>query len=165
MYAYCLHCSTVKCAMVAESIRRKLVCEAFSPRIVQRKWIKGKAVEEVHDYLPGYVFVYSQEPIDSFEPLRSMEGVLRCLGERENGYRLEGEDLRFAGMLHANAGVIGIMKAYREGERVKLARDAMGGFEGEIVRLDRRKGRAQIQFGFDGSQMRVWVGYEMIEET
>ena len=163
MYAYCLHCSTVKCAMVAESIRRKLGCEAFSPRIVQRKWIKGKVVEEVHDYLPGYVFVYTQEPIDSFEPIRSMEGVLRCLGERREGYLLGGDDRRFAEMLYDNGGTIGILKAYEEGDRVKLSRDAFGGFEGEIIRLDRRKGRAQIRYTFDQTEYKVWVEYELMK--
>lgn len=165
MYAYCLFCNTVKCGMVAAAIRQKYGYEAFSPKIIQRKWVKGECFEEIRDYLPGYVFVFSERPVDDLRELYAMEGVLRCLGERENGYRLAGEDLRFAGMLHANGGVIGIMKAYREGDRVKLVRDAMGGFEGEIVRLDRRKGRAQIQFGFDGSQIRVWVGYEMIEDA
>ena len=55
-------------------------------------------------------------------------------------------------------------KAYSEGDRVKLAREMMGDFEGEIVRLDRRKGRAQIQYNFDGTTYKVWVGYEMIED-
>ena len=164
MYAYCLFCNTVKCALVAAAIRQKYGYTAFSPKIIHRKWVKGCCLEEVRDYLPGYVFVFSDSPVEDFRELNVMEGVLRCLGVRENGYQLSGDDLKFARMLYSNDGMIGIVKAYREGERVKLARDALSGFEGEIVKLDRRKGRAQIQYTFDGSQIKVWVGYELIED-
>jgi transcription antitermination factor NusG len=93
-----------------------------------------------------------------------MEGVLRFLGQRDDGYRLMGDDKKFAEILHSHNGTIGIMKTYREGDRVKLARDMMGGFEGEIIKLDRRKGRALIEYNFDGNCYKVWVGYEMIED-
>ena len=164
MYAYCFFCNTAKCAMVAAAIRQKFGYVAFSPKIVQRKWVKGACYEERKDYLPGYVFVYAEAPIADFREIRIMEGVLRFLGQRDDGYRLAGEDLQFARMLYAHDGTIGILKAYSEGDRVKLAKDMMGGFEGEIIRLDRRKGRAQIQYNFDGSSYKVWVGYEMIDD-
>ncbi len=164
MYSYCFFCNTVKCALVAAAIRQKFGYAAFSPKIVQRKWIKGACHEEVRDYLPGYVFVYSERPITEFREIRVMEGVLRCLGQRDDDYRLQGNDRKFAEMLYAHNGTIGIVKTYREGDRVKLCREMMGGFEGEIIKLDRRKGRALLQFSFDGNCLQVWVGYEMIDD-
>lgn len=164
MYSYCFFCNTVKCALVAAAIQQKFGYTAYSPKIVQRKWVKGDCHEEVKDYLPGYVFVYTQAPIEDFREIKIMEGVLRFLGQRDDGYQLVGDDRRFAEMLRANGGTIGIMKTYREGDRVKLAKDMLGGFEGEIVKLDKRKGRAQIEYNFDGTCYKVWVGYEMIED-
>ena len=61
-------------------------------------------------------------------------------------------------------GQLGIMKAVKEGDSVRLAGELYHGFTGEIVRLDRRKGRAQIRFDFDGSVQNVWVGYDLIQE-
>ena len=165
MYSYCFFCNTVKCALVAAAIRQKFGYDAFSPKIVQRKWIKGTCHEEIRDYLPGYVFVYSEQPITEFREIRLMEGVLRYLGQRDDGYQLMGDDRRFAEMLYANNGTLGIMKAYQEGDRVKLAKDMLGDFEGEIIKLDRRKGRAQVQYNFDGNSYKVWVGYEMIDDN
>ena len=164
MYSYCLFCNTVKSALVATAIRQKFGYIAYSPKIVQRKWIKGTCHEEIKDYLPGYVFVYTEEPITRFRELWQMEGLLRFLGRRESNYQLEGDDRRFAQMLYAHDGTIGIMRTYREGDRVKLARDMMGDFEGEIIKLDKRKGRAMLQYNFDGNSYKVWVGYEMIED-
>lgn len=164
MIAYCIFCNTVKRDLLAVAIHQKFGYIAFSPEIVQRKWIKGHCFEERKPYLPGYVFIYSEEPITRFREIWQMEGMLRFLGERDEGYRLMGDDRKFADMLYAKGGVIGIMKAYKEGDRVKLAKDMLGGFEGEIVKLDRRKGRAQIQYNFDNNSYKVWVGYEMIED-
>ena len=164
MYFYCIFCATVKCTLVASAIRQRYGLTAFSPRIIQRKWIKGACFEEEKPYLPGYVFVCSEAPITDFNEIRMMEGVIRCLGQRSEGYRLQGDDLRFARMLYENGGVIGIMKTYREGDRVKLVKQMMGGFDTRITRLDPRKGRAQLEYEFDGSSYKVWVGYDMIED-
>ena len=164
MYAYCLYCATVKCAAIASAIQRKFGYTAFSPRIVQRKWIKGACFEEEHPYLPGYVFMYSEAPMDRFREIRMIDGVRRCLGDRDDGYCLKGEDKQFADMLYAGGGVIGIMKAYKEGDRVRLSKSIIGDFEAEIVRLDRRKGRALLEYTFDGNSYRMWVGYDLIED-
>ena len=161
---YCVFCAGRKCDTIAAAIRQKFGYTAFSPRIIQRKWVRGECLEEVRPYLPGYVFFYSRQPVTRFREICMMEGVARCLGERDADYLLQGEDMHFARMLYARGGVIGIMKAYREGDRVRLARSMLGGFEGEIIRLDRRKGRAQLQYNFDGNCYKVWVGYEMIED-
>ena len=83
MYSYCLFCNTVKSALVAEAIRQKFGYVAYSPKIVQRKWIKGTCHEEIKDYLPGYVFVYTEEPITRFREIWQMEGMLRFLGQRD----------------------------------------------------------------------------------
>ncbi len=161
MHAYCLFCNTSKCGEVADAIRRSLGHQVIAPKIVQRKWIKGTPTEAIHDLLPGYVFIYTAEPIVDFLPILRMQEVYRILGEKDYGYRLTGSDYSFAETLLEKDGTIGILKVYRVGERVKLARGMLGDVEGEIIRLDRR-GRAQVQFFFDSIAYKIWVGYEMI---
>ena len=165
MYFYCIFCATVKCTLVASAINQRFGLTAFSPRIIQRKWIKGACFEEEKPYLPGYVFVCAEDPITNFSEIRMMEGVIRCLGQRDEGYKLQGDDLRFARMLYENNGVLGIMKTYREGDRVKLVKGVMDDFDAQIIKLDPRKGRAQLQYEFDGSSYKVWVGYDMIDDA
>ena len=165
MYSYCLFCATMKCDSIASAIRQRFGYAAFSPKIVQRRWIRGECHEEIKPYLPGYVFVCTQEPIGDFREIQRMEGVGRYLGSSQNGYRLEGNDRGFAEMLYSHGGTIGIMKVFQEGDRVRLSEEALGRFEAEIIRLDRRKGRAQLQYCFDGNSYKVWMGYEMIENA
>lgn len=163
MHYYCLHCQTQKNRQISEMLKKLAGVDVIRPQITQRKWKKGRQELVQHEYLPGYLFIYSEEPLDSFYEVSRIAGVFRILGSRENGYELTGSDLSFAKMLHDLDGVIGIMKTYREGDIVKLDKSMFSGFEGRIVRLDRRKGRAQIEFDFDDSTQRVWVGYEMID--
>ena len=114
MYAYCVFCNTLKRSDLAEAIRQLLGGEAVVPKIVQRKWVKGKAFEAVHDYLPGYLFIYADVPMTDFAPLFRLENVYRVLGERDSGYCLTGSDLAFARMLHDCGGTIGVLKTYKE---------------------------------------------------
>ena len=172
MHMYCLFCQTQKTEQIAQLIMnihrdateqsiRKVEC--ISPKIVQRCWVQGREEQRVHSYLPGYLFLYTREPLTEFAHVRRLTGVIRLLGQREEGYELSGPDRSFAQMIYNMQGTIGIMKTIQVGDRVQLDEDLYAGFTGEVIRLDRRKGRAQIRFEFDGSVQNVWVGYEMVK--
>ena len=45
-----------------------------------------------------------------------------------------------------------------------LVEGALGRFEGEIIKLDRPKGRALIQYQFDNAVYKTWVGFDMIDD-
>ena len=163
MYAYCLFCETIKCEAVVEDIRRRYGWRVFYPKIIQRKWVKGTALEELRTLLPGYVFVYTDEPVEYPRAAFRLSFVVRLLGNEDVNYVLQADDEKFAMMLLGCGGTIGILKAYQEGDRVKLAEGALGGIEGEIIKLDRRHGRAKIQYQFAGTACTTWVGYDLIE--
>lgn len=165
MHEYCLFCQTVKCAEIAQLLPKLVSCEAFSPQIVQRKWVKGNCQEQTHPYLPGYVFFFREEPLEDYRSLRVIPGVIRILGRKEDGFRLQGEDSRFAQALRETGGVIGIQKAYEEGDRIRLVDSAFLGYSGEVIRVDRRKGRAQIRIRFDEKEFLIWVGFELMEKV
>ena len=163
MHCYCLYCTTARCKTVAEYLERTGIGHALTPRIVQRKWIKGKSFEDLHDYLPGYVFLYTEEPIPDFEPIWNMKDVHRLLGSKEDYFELFGADRAFAKLLFEQDGTLGILKAYTEGDRVKLHNSAFSSFEGVITRFDRSRKRAEIEFDFDGKKQRVWCGIDLID--
>ncbi|MBQ6370615.1 MAG: hypothetical protein IJJ21_03425 [Firmicutes bacterium] len=162
-YIYCIYCDTMKTDTIARLIEEVLQVRCISPKIVQRYWKKGECTHRVHDYLPGYLFMYAEEPVPSVRDVLRFPGVHRVLGEQEDGHVLSGADLAFARMLSDMDGTLGIMKALQEGDKVHLADGLYHGFSGEILKLDRRKGRAQIRFTFDGSIQNVWVGYDLIK--
>lgn len=163
MHCYCLFCNTTKCRSIASLLPKRFACRAIFPQLVQRKWVKGGCCQEVRDLLPGYVFLYAEEPLWAYDEVRAVDGVLRLLGRQEDGYRLSGEDERFAQMLLKNDGVIGILSAYAVGDRIRLTAESLPGYEGEILKVDRRKGRAQILIRFDEKEIKLWVGFDLID--
>ena len=158
MHAYCLFCETQRCEDIAEYLQRTTGYRCLSPQIIQRKWVKGVALEERHRWLPGYVFIYTEQPI--FPRFRA-PGVIRCLGNDE----LIGRDLEVAEMIYRRDGIIGKIRLAEVGDRCQVADPAWEGLHGTVIKLDRGRKRCCVEFQFDGIRRNVWLGYELVERV
>ena len=156
MYAYCLFCETRRCDEIARTIEEKYAFRCLSPKIIQRKWVKGVPHEVRHDWLPGYVFIYAEEPL---EGRLNIKGILRRLGEGP----LKGRDHDFAMTLFQRSGVMGTIHLSQVGDRCRIDDPAWKGIVGTLLKLDRNRKRCCVEFEFDGVKRSVWVGYEMLE--
>lgn len=165
MFYYCLFCLQRRVTVI-ETILQNYMPSAriISPKWIQLKWVKGTAFEEDHALFPGYLFIYTDEQITDFRSIMTIEGVIRFLGSRDDGFLLHNEDLRFAQMLAECEGRIGNFKVYQVGDRIHLAKGVLAGFDGQIVKVDRHRRRLQVEFGFDNAIRRITVGYEMLEQ-
>lgn len=141
--------------MIAEYIFLNYGYVCISPQIIQRKWIRGVSHEESHDSLPGYLFLYTDEPE---LPHFGINGIIRCLG---NG-PLIGQDQAFADMLYRTNGVIGIIPLIREGERCRINDPAWEDIQGKVIKMDHGRKRCCVQYEFDHIKRTIWVGYEII---
>ena len=153
MYAYCLFCETQRCKIIAENINLNSEYQCISPQIIQRKWVKGVPTDESHDWLPGYLFLYSPEMIS---PRFNISGIIRCLGNGE----LHGQDLRFAELIYEKKGIMGTIPLIREGNRCRISDPAWKEVSGEVIKMDHERKRCCVAFSFDGIARKIWVGYE-----
>ncbi|QTE67385.1 hypothetical protein JNO48_09230 [Clostridiales bacterium] len=156
VYAYCFFCETQRCKVIAELIRMNYGYICFAPQIIQRKWMKGIPTEEAHDWLPGYIFIYSDEKIN---PRFAIDGIIRCLGNEE----LHGRDREFAEMLYQQNGIIGNAPLVQEGDLCILSDPSWQGMHGTVIKMDRGRKRCCIEFEFDGIARTIWVGYNLLE--
>ncbi len=157
MNAYCLFCKTNRCATIADLISRNFSCHCISPKIIQRKWVKGISTEESHDWLPGYIFLYSEKKIIPHFPIN---GIIRWLGNGE----LTGNDLEFAKMLYQRDGVIGTVSIAKEGDLCIITDPSWLDLHGKIIKMDRGRKRCCVEFEFDGIIRMAWIGYEMTKQ-
>ena len=163
MRIYCLFCETVKCERVASIAEREFGCTAISPKQIQHTWLNGKMVDIVHDLLPGYVLLYSEEaPLDA-RRVQSIQGVIRCLHTTDGQYELRGSDEQFALMLLDKNGVIGKTKVFQEGQRIRICEGSYEGLETRILKVNRQKRRMQIEIPFANMTVRTWVEFEIAE--
>lgn len=168
MHVYCLFCQTYRCSAIARFIEAVMHYRVIMPHIVQRKWVKGVAFREEHDYLPGYLFLYTEEPVEDHQPILQIDGVIRCLGYVDNNgafcfAELTGNDLTFARMLYACDGLIDNVKVYREGDLLKPAAGLLADMEGRILKVDHHRERLLMAFCFEGIERQVWVGFDVVE--
>lgn len=154
--AYCYFCQTQRCKLIASLIRSAYGLTCITPKIIQRKWIKGQAFDETHDWLPGYVFVYSEDEIDTWFKI---SGIIRMLG---NG-PLHDSDEQFAMSLLASGGTIGHVKVLNVGDRCVIKDPVWEDVCGQIIKMDRNRKRCCIEFQFDENKRQVWVGYDMLD--
>jgi transcription antitermination factor NusG len=164
VYTYCLFCETAKCRGISEEIMERLHCRAISPKLVQHTWSKGKAVDIVHDLLPGYVFVYAEKAPLDVALLRSIEGVIRCLCDGNKQFELSGSDEQFAMMILQKDGVIGKTKVYREGQMIRICQGAYEGLETKILKVKSRNMRMKIEIPFANMKICTWVEYEVVSD-
>ena len=165
MYTYCVFCDTSRSRRIAMLAERLYNCRAISPQREQLKWVKKVPVRERHDLLPGYVFLYSEPPIQRPSSLRSIPGVIRCLSDQEHQYVLQGNDEKFALMLLDKEGVIGSVKVFQEGDRIRVCDGMYAGLETRILKINKRNLRMLIEIPFAGMQVKSWVEYVMVRET
>ena len=85
---YCLFCQTKKASEVAYILENRRLVRAFSPQIVKRQRVQGQNEDRVYDLLPGYVFVYANEELNTTQYFSGISGIIRRLGLRENRFQL-----------------------------------------------------------------------------
>ncbi len=163
MYTYCVFCETVRCDYVARTAEQTLHCKSVSPKQVQHTWFQGKMVDVLHDLFPGYVFMYTDEPMDILR-IQKIHGVIRCLSSSEGMYELTGADRQFALMLFQHQGIIGKTKVYEEGQFIRICQGAFEGVETRILKVNRHKQRMLIEIPFANMPVKTWVEFEIVTE-
>ncbi len=162
MYCYCLFCETGKCDFVAHAAMQAFPCRAISPKQIQHTWSKGETTDRVHDLLPGYVFLYSEEPMNLPEDIRKVDRIIRCLRDTSREYALKGQDEEFARMIYRKDGIIGKTEVTEKDGRFTIADETFRNLHAEILKVDRRNRRMKIEILFTSNRVQTWVEYEII---
>ena len=161
-HVYCLFCTTQRCAAIAEVLERCGIDRAFSPQIIGRQRKQGELLEKSYDLLPGYIFLFTREPMKNLAEYRWIQGIVRDVGRPEDDHELIGSDRAFAEALFAREGVVSPLSVVREGEHVRMMDPLFQANHGVITRLDARKQRARVEFVFDGMTCSAWVAVNLL---
>lgn len=137
-------------------------CKAMNPTIIRRKWTQGKNREVGYPLLPGYIFLFSDQAMDAARLLK-IEGVIKVLRYADGSYALTEEDERLARWLLKHDGTIGVSRAIREGDHIRVAAGPLKDYEGFITRVNKQRRRAQIEFRFDQTVWSAWMDFDWVE--
>lgn len=159
----CVFCVTGKEESVAKGIAH--VCPGI--RVTAAYQEKFKSVNGVKSkvkalMLPGYVFFEADADAEIVSQFPRI-GIIRILTDDNRDWRLKGEDYDFARWLFTNEGLIGFSTAYREGEQIRFLSGPLKDMEGMICRVDKRGRSGQVAVKFDGREIKLWLGFDLVE--
>lgn len=125
---------------------------------------QGQWVDRAVSLLPGYVFLY----VDREMPIKQKAKAhnLFKLLEYEHGVaQLTGQDEEYAQWVYRHQGQIKPSKVLVEGDKVIALAGPLKDCMGKIVRLDRHKRRAWVEFEFDGEKRTVSLSAEWVDRA
>ncbi len=159
----CAFCATGKEEAVARSI--EVVCpgiRATPVRQIKRKTVGGHTSLVAQIAFPGYVFLEVEPAGESIFRL-PRENLKTLLMTPNSGWRLSGDDERYARWIFSQGGLISMSKACMEGGRIRIVSGPLKDLEGHILRIDKRNRNGQIMLTFNNRTLKAWLGFEMIE--
>ena len=159
---------------IIEEIKKHLpediLIDAFSPRFLQRKNIKGKWVDVEKPAFPGYIFIETKNIQEVFRQMYYVEGFARLLGRErnsENFLPLTEHESRMIEVLYGKeyGRTLGISEIkLEEGMKVRVLRGQLFGFEGLIKKVMLHKRLVVITFPFGGKSIEATVGIEIVDQ-
>ena len=89
---------------------------------------------------PGYVFMETQNlERATIETLKKVNGFYHFLADNSAPQKLEGSDLTYYSTFRNNGEIMGISRArFDENQRIKIVDGPLLGFEGKIIRVNKR---------------------------
>lgn len=162
MKVYCIFCKSGSEDMVAEKIAA--LCpglEAIIPvRTLQEKK-KGLWVSTRQHLIPGYIFLYDKQNT-SLQRVTQLLDVYKLLDYQAGTRELIDNDYNYAMWIYRHCGNIETSRIVLEGSRVKVIDGPLIDVVGTIVRIDRHKRRAWVEFDFYGRKHVVSLSIEEV---
>lgn len=161
-HVYCLFCETGKEKIVKFLCEKLLGVRALLLTTKCFRFSRGQHREVVVKALPGYVFLYSNDSID-LRRITQIEHVFRVLS-MTGEYDLHQRDKSFAQWIYSLDGEIETSQAYREGDHIVVTGGPLKHYEGDIVWVDKRKGKAKVHLVTESMDTSMWFFFEYLEK-
>ena len=126
--------------------------------------VNGVRHTEKQQLMSGYIFLRLYELPPATE-LPHIPGFIRVLDYRPGEWELAGSDLAFAEYVFANNGVLGISKACKIGDRIRLVEGPLKDMEGSILKMDRHRKNGLVEIGYHGRSFQVWLPFDVVQTT
>jgi transcriptional antiterminator NusG len=129
---------------------------------------KGKIRQSTAPVFPGYIFVEARDEDDILRhqwDFRRTEGFFRFLKSNQNITPLMDRDLELALHFIKKVGPLaGKSKVYfNENSRIVVTEGPLMGLEGQIIKVDKRKGRAKIKLDLYDDSFSIDLAFEVID--
>ena len=124
----------------------------------------GKKWDEESVLIKGYVFIYVPKGYD-IRYIRSDNNPYRILKWQLELGKLFGDDYRYSEWVLQQNGLIGVSKAIKVNEMVKIVDGPLADFEGYIVKYSKRNRNCLVEVNFMNQTIRTWLPFEWTDQN
>lgn len=127
----------------------------FTPK---RGWFNGSI-------FPGYIFFEVEDLTPQFfEILKKVKGFCKVLHDNQNPQEIKGDDLKELELFLRNGELWGVSKLkFSQGQKVKIISGPLLGFEGNIIRVNRKRKQVTVLSNLTGFSMKFDLKFEEVE--
>ena len=114
---------------------------------------------------PGYVLVRGTLSLEDYYHIKTVPGILKLLKSEDKVLTIDEKELEVLGLLiDKKENSIGISTLYKENDVIKIIDGPLTGFEGQIVSVNGRKGRAKVRLSFLNEERIVELGVKLVDK-
>ncbi len=138
--------------------------EVFVPKRIVRERRKGIWRERLRVLFPGYVLMRGEITNTVLHQLWDVPDLYKLLKQDTRPVIIPEWEVDVFRHLMDDMDTIGLSQAYQVGDRVEFLSGPLSlvDIKGDIVSLDKRKGRAMVRFSFLGQEQILPFGFEWI---
>ncbi|MBR4471131.1 MAG: hypothetical protein IKS54_07490 [Erysipelotrichaceae bacterium] len=124
----------------------------------------GKKWDEQSIMIKGYVFIYVPSNYD-IRYIRSDNNPYKILRWKLDLGKLFGDDLAYATWVLKQDGLIGISKAVKVNQKVKIVEGPLAEMEGYIVKYSPRNRNCLVELEFMNQKVSTWLPFEYTDQN
>ena len=124
----------------------------------------GKKWDEENVLIKGYVFIYVPKNYD-IRYIKSDNNPYKILKWQLDLGKLFGEDYEYALWVLRQDGLIGVSKAIKVNEKVKIVDGPLAQMEGYIVKYSKRNRNCLVEIEFMNQTIRTWLPFEWTDQN
>ena len=124
----------------------------------------GRKWDEESVLIKGYVFIYVPKGYD-IRYVQSDNNPYRVLKQQLELGKLFGDDYRYSEWVLKQDGLIGVSKAVKVNEKVKIVDGPLAEFEGYIVKYSKRNRNCLVEVNFMNQTIRTWLPFEWTDQN
>jgi transcriptional antiterminator NusG len=130
---------------------------------------RGTTRKEMRPLFPGYIFIQSEDilsELDVFWTIRHTQGFVRFLRESHHPTPLSEQDLGLIRHFISFGECADISKVtFDARDRIVVLEGPLKGLEGQIIKVDHRKGRARVLLDLYNASFPIDLGFEVVERV
>ncbi len=124
----------------------------------------GRKWDEEDVLIKGYVFIYVPSNYD-IRLIRSDNNPYKILKWQLDLGKLFGDDLAYADWVLKQDGLIGVSKAVRINQKIRIVEGPLAQLEGYIVKYSPRNRNCLVEIEFMNQTIRTWLPFEYTDQN